>query len=336
MKQKRHLHATELPAPTDNTTATLTGLALTPRNAKDVALRADQSAERAARDVLRECLTQIAANISVVLQSDDPEGPHQLRIGLRRLRSVFSVFRPVLRCREMQRLGDEARWLGQEVGNLRDLDVIAGDLVAREVQRHPEEPCFQALAERLQALAQEQREHLRQVLVDERVPRFLADVDRFIEQRGWLDPFDIGQTRRLAMPVRELARYALDKRWQKVLLHADRLASLTREERHELRKDLKKLRYPAEVFASLYPVKRTAPFLDTLKKLQTVFGDLNDAATLKTLFTETALSRAADMATQRAMGWMIGASLTQAESGWAGVMPVWQRLEQQRRFWRRR
>jgi len=336
MKRKHHLHATELPVPIDNTTAEQAVLALAPRNAKDVKLRANQTAERAARDILRECLAQISANISVVRQTDDPEGPHQLRIGLRRLRSVFSVFRPVLRCQEMQRLGDEARWLGQEVGNLRDLDVIVGELVAREIQRHPEEPCFQALAKRLQTLAHERRESLRQVLVDPRVPAFLADVGRFIEQRGWLDPFDIEQSRRLAMPVRELAGCALDKRWQKVILHADRLASLTREERHELRKELKKLRYPAEVFASLYPVRHTAPFLDTLKKLQTVFGNLNDAATLKTLFTESALSRVTDIPTQRAMGWMIGASLTQAESGWAGVGPVWQALEQKRHFWQRR
>lgn len=333
MKQKRHLQATELPALTDDTAPRL---ALAPRNAKDVKLCANQTAERAARDILRECQAQIAANISVVLQTDDPEGPHQLRIGLRRLRSVFSVFRPVLRCPEIRRLSDEARWLGQEVGTLRDLDVIVGEWVGREIQRHPEERCFEALTEHLRILARERRELLRQTLVEARVPAFLGDLNRFIAQRGWLDPFDIGQTRRLAMPVRKLARYALDKRWQKVIRHADRLALLTREERHALRKDLKKLRYPAEVFASLYPARRTAPFFDTLKKLQTLFGDFNDAATLKTLFTESPLARVADIPTQRAMGWMIGASLTRAETGWAGVGALWQALEQQRHFWRHR
>ena len=78
-----------------------------------------------------------------------PEGPHQLRIGLRRLRSAFSVFSPVLQSPEMTRLNGEARWLGQEVGRLRDLDVVANDIVRREAEAHPDEPGLPALADAL-------------------------------------------------------------------------------------------------------------------------------------------------------------------------------------------
>ena len=45
-----------------------------------------------ARDVLRDCHAQIAANLVVVAGSTEPEGPHQLRVGLRRLRTAFAVF----------------------------------------------------------------------------------------------------------------------------------------------------------------------------------------------------------------------------------------------------
>ena len=65
---------------------------LVPRNAETVPLVREQSAETAARDVLRECFEQIAANAAVVQGHDDHEGPHQLRIGLRRLRSALTVF----------------------------------------------------------------------------------------------------------------------------------------------------------------------------------------------------------------------------------------------------
>ena len=122
---------------------------LAPRNAVAVALDPDQIAEQAARDVLRECLDQIATNVVVVRKLDDPEGPHQLRIGLRRLRSAFSVFSPVLESPEMARLNEEARWLGQEVGRLRDLDVVANDIVRREAGAHPDEPGLPALADAL-------------------------------------------------------------------------------------------------------------------------------------------------------------------------------------------
>jgi inorganic triphosphatase YgiF len=109
-------------------------LPLAPRNAEDVVLDANQTAEQAARDVLRECLDQIATNIAVIQQLEVADGPHQLRIGLRRLRSLFSVFSPVLECPEMCRLSAEARWLGQEVGRLRDLDVVANEMVRPEAQ----------------------------------------------------------------------------------------------------------------------------------------------------------------------------------------------------------
>ena len=66
---------------------------LAPRNAMEVALAPAQIAEQAARDILRECLDQIATNVVVVRKLDDPEGPHQLRIGLRRLRSAFCCLR---------------------------------------------------------------------------------------------------------------------------------------------------------------------------------------------------------------------------------------------------
>ncbi|WP_394890291.1 CHAD domain-containing protein [Mesorhizobium sp. AaZ16] len=83
---------------------------LAPRN-KQAAFDLAQTAEQAARDVLRECLHQIAPNRLVVRQLQEAEGPHRLP-GLRRLRSVCSVYAPVLQSPEMKRLNAEARSLG--------------------------------------------------------------------------------------------------------------------------------------------------------------------------------------------------------------------------------
>ncbi len=55
-----------------------------------VSLTAAMTAEQAARDVLRECFAQIGANIEAVRAGDDPEGPHQVRVGLRRLRGALA------------------------------------------------------------------------------------------------------------------------------------------------------------------------------------------------------------------------------------------------------
>jgi len=304
-----------------------------PRLAVDVPLRRRAPAGEAARDVLRECLEQIAANMLFVEALDDPEGPHQLRIGLRRLRSALAVFAPVLGCPEVDHLGAEARWLGQEVSHLRDLDVVRDDIVLKQAALHPGESGLATLAEALQEEAGEARSHLRAQLIGHRAQAFLIDLVRFIEAGGWLTAADITQCRRLTMPVIEVARKALAKHWKRVCKRARHLAKLEPAQRHELRKELKKLRYAAEFFASLFPAKRTKPFLKHLKAMQDVFGDLNDAVVLKTLFSDTQPGLAADPRLQRPIGWVIGASEARAEINWTGAKALWKELEATRLFW---
>lgn len=307
---------------------------LAPRNAEDVALDRAQIAEQAARDVLRECLEQIATNVVVIRKLDDPEGPHQLRIGLRRLRSAFSACVSVLKSPEMTRLNMEARWLGQEVGRLRDIDVVANDIVRREAEAHVDEPGLPPLADALSQQAGRQRDHLRKLLPEARVQAFLIDLARFVEARGWLVPQDFGQTERLAAPVVELAGKALSKRWKKVSKRAHGLETLTVEQRHDLRKELKTLRYTVEFFSPLYPAKRVEQFLKQLKKLQAVCGDLNDAAMVRAMLTGAEAHGAGDPTAQRAIGWVIGASQARAEFGWAGAKTLWENLDEIRPFWK--
>ena len=307
---------------------------LAAQNARTIAVDPDQIAEQAARDILRDCLDQIAANFVVVRKLDDIEGPHQLRIGLRRLRSVFSVYKSALESPEMARLSGEAKWLGQEVGRLRDLDVVANDIVGREAALHPDEPGLSALAEALARQAGERRDHVRTLLMAARAQAFLIDLAQFVETRGWLVPADFAQTGRLAVPVVDLAHRGLNKRWKKVSKAAQGLETLTAEQRHALRKELKKLRYAVEFFAPLFPSKRVAPFLKGLKKLQTVFGDLNDAATVREMFAGAEAPGAGDWTTQRAIGWVIGAGQARAELGWNKAQALWRDLEETRPFWK--
>jgi inorganic triphosphatase YgiF len=305
---------------------------LEPRNALPTNPRRGLTAEQAAQDILRECFDQIATNMLVVRALNDPEGPHQLRVGLRRLRSVFSVHAPVLGGAEMERLAGEARWLGQEVGLLRDLDVAADGIVRREAERHPGEPGLMVLAQALSERAGGQRRQLRLLLAEGRAQRFLLDLACFAETRGWLAAGASDQPRRPAPAVADLAGAALARCWKKVRRRAKGLESLDVEQRHELRKALKKLRYAVEFFAALYPKKRVAPFLKRLKRLQLVFGDLNDAATVKAMLSDASLA-GGDIVVHRAVGWMLGASQARAELGWTGAKALWRELHETRPFW---
>ena len=180
----------------------------------------------------------------------------------------------------------------------------------------------------------EERESLLLVLNGRRTQAFELDLVRFVETRGWFEGTDLDQSRRLAAPVSVFADEALARRWKKTRNRARGLKKLSVAERHELRKELKKLRYTFEFFGPLYEPKRTARLARRLEALQDIFGDLNDAAMLRRLLTDPAFAPAADPELQRAVGWILGATQLRADIAWAEAAGLWRRLKRSRRFWR--
>jgi len=306
---------------------------LRPRIAEKISLDPDQRSEQATHAILHECVEQIAANIMVVRSLADPEGPHQLRIGLRRLRSAFAALSSASRSPEMTRLGEEARWLGRQVGRLRDLDVVASEIVPREAKADPRQPGFPKLADSIRREVSKRREDLRTLLAGVRGQAFLDDLTQFVERPGWHGEKSFYHSRELAIPVSKLARKALTKSWDKARKRGRGIKSLGAEQRHELRKALKKLRYTVEFFSSLYRTKDVKRFSARLKKLQKLCGDVNDAAMVKAMLSDNGAFSDADPQRQRAMGWVIGANQVRAEFGWNGAKGQWRKLKKSQPFW---
>jgi triphosphatase len=304
------------------------------RGAATVALAPGQSSELAARDVLRECLAQISENLDFVLVSDAVEGPHQLRIGLRRLRSAFDAFQPVIGTAQLGALDDEARWLSHEVGRLRDLDVALSDILLPEAETHPDLDGLRPVIALNEKRRDAAKTHLCEVLRSARARLFLLDLTAFIECRGWLVVEDFDQTTRLARAVEELASEALEDSFDRVRKKARGIATLETEERHSLRKALKRLRYTAEFFSPLHEGKKSAAFLKRLRKLQDLFGDLNDLAMLEHLMTGPDAPGGDDPAIRFASGWLVGNRGARAELHWHEAKLRWQDLKSAPVFWR--
>jgi CHAD domain-containing protein len=240
-------------------------------------LRNKSTAEEGAALILQGCIQQIDEGIRAVLTMDDPEGPHRLRIGLRRLRAALSFFSPAIMGPESQRLAKEAKWLGREVGKTRDLDVFRLN-IEKAVRDHGEMSADPSeLIQDVSTIAKQQRAELRDLLVQDRAETFMSDLRNYTEKRGWLLPSDISQTRRLAQRFDKLAKHSLQRRWKKTSRAASRLTTQSAAERHDLRKELKKLRYSLEFVEPLYSGKQFNRYLEKLKKLQDIFGHLNDA-----------------------------------------------------------
>ena len=66
-----------------------------PQRAELPRLTGDTTCAQAFALIMRSATEQIAANRTAVLETEDPDAAHQLRIGLRRLRSALLAFRPL-------------------------------------------------------------------------------------------------------------------------------------------------------------------------------------------------------------------------------------------------
>ncbi len=308
-------------------------LSLEPARAKSTALDASMTSEEAMREVLRRCFAQIAGNLPVAIKSETPAGPHQLRVGLRRLRSAFSVFRPLMGEDAVAPIAAEAKQLARIAGELRDMDVLIHDVVgpAAKAVDAAEDRGFRELLEALEDRRGEVKLDVARRLSTEGAQRLPLALGGFAEARGWLDPGDIRQSARLATPVRDFAAKQLNKRWSKAAKWGRRIEELPIPERHEMRKELKKFRYAVDFFYSLYPEERAKPFRKQLKRLQNVFGYLNDSAMAEaTLPGIAGANPAASLAAGRVIGWCDA----NAEIAWRDAREKWSALKHIPAFWR--
>ena len=216
----------------------------------------------------------------------DPEGVHQMRVGLRRLRAAISLFSKALATAKTEKIKTELRWLTNELAPARELDVFLEEKigpVAREItpQRGGKAIAKQFADKRAEALEQASK-----AVDSPRCRALLIDVLAWIEaQRGRTDVAN--------SELGEFAAELLDRRIRKAHKDAGKLQEMTAPERHKFRIRMKKLRYAAEFFESLFRSKRERKALARLskhtKKIQDALGSLNDFIADRKMAAEAAL-----------------------------------------------
>lgn len=233
-------------------------------HADKVALDAGAALADAFAVIAHNCLRQYRLNEDILLDRPNPEAVHQARVALRRLRSAMTLFKDVLGP-ERRLLSDRLRDLARVLGDARDLDVLA--------ERVEPGPLFDRLSKaRDKAYAAMTRELGRKAT--HRLPLDLAE---WVAVGAWRSDPETARLRETPLPV--FAARALDRARDKLRKHGKHLADLSPEDRHQVRKDAKKLRYAVEFLATLFPEekKRRKAFVKALKRLQEALGIINDA-----------------------------------------------------------
>ncbi|MGY8708139.1 CHAD domain-containing protein [Bradyrhizobium sp. 18BD] len=267
--------------------------------------------------ILRSCYLHLLQSLPAAEDGRNPEGVHQLRVSLRRLRSALDLMRSVGALSNLDALRSEAKWLAQDLSAARDWDVFQLDTLPTIAKACPSVAGFDALGK---AAAKRQSDAYRKAhraLADRRCAAFLIGLGGWIETRGWRNDVaaeDLGQ---LAEPAVNFAQRVLAEQHAKVLKRGRRFKSLSAEQVHRVRLATKRLRYLSEFLLPLYEDRKSARrFSRRLAGLQEELGAFNDMAVTASLLDGLGTEPDSAIAAAAIAGWQARASL--------GVQPALQ------------
>lgn len=306
-----------------------------PRRAARPVYPADAGAITALGSVLDECLAQITRNAIGLIEGDPAlrvEYVHQLRVGIRRLRSARRSFRDWVPAVPAG-LEENLRTLFSTLGESRDTDVMATGVVAQLAQAgappiafargdktlDPSDACRGGGAQRtflawiawraaltqdpssvptqmnpLPALAR-QPQRLAADAVAPPVPDGApADAERIAAA-------PVADEAVPELPFADLAGRRI-ARWHKQIV-ADRKGfdALDEAAIHDLRKRIKRQRYAVEFFAPVLRRRQVGRYLKALAGVQERMGELNDLFVARARYQSVL---ATDPAAWFALGWL--------------------------------
>lgn len=238
-------------------------------------------------DGLRIMIASGIRSLRIASQRDATERPetiHRFRVGLRRLRSVFSTFGNILPDDERRLLNQRLAGVARSYGRVREWDVFLSGILRPMAETLPDEP---ALLE-LDAAVREAR---RQTLPSEdNLRRQADDVITTIERAAWLQRPSIAQEAEWQKNLKDFVGELLAKRHRRLRKRLKAVDIANQADFHELRVDTKKLRYPIEMASNLFNDHGVDDYLERLIAIQDALGHLNDTWVARDRVAELALS----------------------------------------------
>ena len=298
-------------------------------------LKLDKSmtAETALDSIIEYCVSHILRNDRCASERAHAEGVHQVRVGLRRLRSGLHLFKSALPEAQFDWINGEARVFAKALGPARDLDVFRESVLPPVAEQLGDLGDFAAIDRAAAGLQDQAYEMVKDALASERFTTFMIELMRWRKLRSWRQQSVTAEAARLFSPIMELSTPLLAARHRAVLKRGKGFAKLTLPERHEVRLRVKKLRYATDFFAGLYPAKASKPYLRRLSRLQDDLGHLNDVATLDDVLGRI-LEKSGGARTQRAAGCLLGWYQREIYGNDGLLVRDWKSFEKSRPFWK--
>jgi triphosphatase len=301
--------------------------------ARPPAFGAQATLDAAIGDLLRRNLAHFLGNWLAVESGDSGEGVHQLRVALRRLRSLLALLRRAFPAAEVDLLRTEAKRVADAFGDARDWRVFCEMVADGPRPRLPKVSGLAALVALADARAEAGRASGAAELATRATTRFVLALQIYICTHGWRNAAAEPQLRALGEPAAGFAAEALERSFRRLRKRARGFADLSPEARHDMRIALKQSRYAVDFFGPLFsPAADVEAFANKAAALQDMLGAANDAVVAGRLL------QSVDISADSALAFAAGAVVGWCERGGAldetALRRSWKTLRKARRFWR--
>ncbi len=207
----------------------------------------------------------IEANKMAIIKGDvDSERLHQLRVALRKLRSVLTLLAKHLQITEAKELAKLAKEVMRNTNEARDLDVYIEWLDQYENQNSPDSlsQSLTSIKKRLEQKRQSAYEKLKNVLQNDEYTTLLHMLHQFSQTKP-----------SQKYPAILLGKKLILQLSQKIVKKAQILTKKSKPHKYHLvRIEIKKLRYMLEFFSPIFDQKKFEKIITRIKRFQDILG----------------------------------------------------------------
>lgn len=267
-------------------------------------------------DYLKAQVNALTARDPQVRRAED-DAVHQARVAARRMRSALKAFKSLLPGTEDAQ--EELKWLGNVLGEVRDLEVIRARFDGHFTGLDPDlvvGPVRQRLGGDLEAKEEEAYAQVREVLGGARYFALLDSLDALVAD----PPLSDLAAKGAGAPLEKIA----DKGWKRVVDAYDTAQAIEDAEQreiamHDVRKAAKRARYTAEVVGLGDLAKRA-------EAVQEVLGRHQDGVVAQGVLAEEAESARQAGEDTFTYGILVGIERATAERAHAEFPGVWAKV----------
>jgi CHAD domain-containing protein len=253
------------------------------------------------RAIALACLVQLQRNETGAIAGNNPEYVHQARVAIRRLRSAFRLFSPVLAGDFVEIYSPRWRELAGHLGSARDWDVFLTETLAPLEEAFPADADLAVLRARGDETQRKAQDSAGVALRQKEYSQLLLAFSAALFREA--PPTIAVRGKNSGASLRKFASERLEKRAKAIEKLAGEHGKMNAERRHELRIAFKKLRYALEFFSPILSRKRLTSYQTSLATIQDLLGTLNDQVTASRLIKELHPKGEPDPLTR---GWIAG------------------------------